>query len=398
MDTHSTQFHTTGGVDVHQHQQHAGEFYLSPTGNIQGGYLHPMRINDKCDLTSVHYDGRLEDDDDDDVKRPMNSFLLWAKIMRRKYANENPNLHNAEVSKLLGKIWNSMSNDKKRPYVEQAEKLRVLHMRTYPNYRYAPKKRKEKKGHRMISPEVAAALHSTLFDINNFSGVNTVRQDLKSFGYLRSLCETKPFRHSDPTAALIGDNGPAFRAPMDFSKRYNTSETKPMNNDNNTNMTNTLASTLANSISYSIAATSSDCQPTNLACSLPVAADLSDTSEDENNARMTLHYYPKYCSSSSTDNIVTSSKLISTLKSTNSCPSNFDELDIKPEFTDLDFPEFDSSDDSLEELSPHIKPIEDVIPEILQFNSNSNNPHHDDYSVIDSINLWSDIGELINTP
>ena len=77
----------------------------------------------------------LGEDDDNDVKRPMNSFLLWAKIMRRKYATENPNLQNAEISKLLGKIWNSMSTTDKRPFVEKAEKLRVIHMKNYPNYR-----------------------------------------------------------------------------------------------------------------------------------------------------------------------------------------------------------------------------------------------------------------------
>nr|APW77286.1 SoxF2 [Hydractinia echinata] len=135
-----------------------------------------------------------EVEDEDDVKRPMNSFLLWAKIMRRKYASENPHLHNAEISKLLGKIWNSMSTSDKRPYVERAEKLRVVHMRTYPNYRYAPKKRRDKKSHRTISPEVAAALHSSFFDVKNIlsgqlSQARPFAGDLKSFGYLRNACE-----------------------------------------------------------------------------------------------------------------------------------------------------------------------------------------------------------------
>ena len=44
-----------------------------------------------------------DEDEDDEVKRPMNSFLLWAKIMRRKYATENPNLHNAEVR--ISSLW-----------------------------------------------------------------------------------------------------------------------------------------------------------------------------------------------------------------------------------------------------------------------------------------------------
>ena len=139
------------------------------------------------------YSSSLGEDDDDDVKRPMNSFLLWAKIMRRKYAAENPNLQNAEISKLLGKIWNSMSTTDKRPFVEKAEKLRIIHMKNYPNYRYAPKKRKDRKQSRMISPEVAAALHSTLFDVNNIINQQIkekqgLTSDLKSYGYLKNMC------------------------------------------------------------------------------------------------------------------------------------------------------------------------------------------------------------------
>ena len=143
-----------------------------------------------------------QDEGEDEVKRPMNSFLLWAKIMRKKYASKNPNMHNAEISKLLGKIWNSMTTKDKRPYVEQAEKLRVLHMRTYPNYRYAPKKRKERRNQRMISPEVAAALHNTLFDVNNIISEQIQQNhmfadNLKSYGYLRNALKQSQIRNPE---------------------------------------------------------------------------------------------------------------------------------------------------------------------------------------------------------
>ena len=87
----------------------------------------------------------LEDDDDSHVKRPMNSFMIWAKIMRRKFAEENPKLHNAEISKLLGKAWNELTTKEKRPFVEKAERLRIRHMKEHPNYRYTPKRRSQER-------------------------------------------------------------------------------------------------------------------------------------------------------------------------------------------------------------------------------------------------------------
>lgn len=170
----------------------------------------------------------FQDEEEDEVKRPMNSFLLWAKIMRKKYASKNPNMHNAEISKLLGKIWNSMTTKDKRPYVEQAEKLRVLHMRTYPNYRYAPKKRKERRNNRMISPEVAAALHNTLFDVNNIiseqiSQNQMLADNLKSYGYLRNALKHKQIRNPDRV--------PDARSSSPKSDSINLTQTTTPTND-----------------------------------------------------------------------------------------------------------------------------------------------------------------------
>uniref|UniRef100_A0A6A7FNM6 Transcription factor SOX-8-like n=1 Tax=Hirondellea gigas TaxID=1518452 RepID=A0A6A7FNM6_9CRUS len=77
------------------------------------------------------------------VKRPMNAFMVWAQEARRKLSGQHRQVHNAELSKSLGKIWRNMSDDQKRPFIERADQLRQKHKQEYPNYKYQPRRRKE---------------------------------------------------------------------------------------------------------------------------------------------------------------------------------------------------------------------------------------------------------------
>ncbi|XP_034180784.2 uncharacterized protein LOC117604609 isoform X1 [Osmia lignaria lignaria] len=77
------------------------------------------------------------------VKRPMNAFMVWAQAARRILADQYPQLHNAELSKTLGKLWRLLSDNDKKPFIEEADRLRVIHKREHPDYKYQPRRRNQ---------------------------------------------------------------------------------------------------------------------------------------------------------------------------------------------------------------------------------------------------------------
>ncbi|KAJ1648575.1 hypothetical protein J3B02_003440 [Coemansia erecta] len=77
--------------------------------------------------------------------RPPNAFILYRKAKQAEVIRDNPGVSNKDVSCIIGQMWKSEDPAVQDQFREQAEVEKKKHKEMHPNYKYQPRKPKNKR-------------------------------------------------------------------------------------------------------------------------------------------------------------------------------------------------------------------------------------------------------------
>ncbi|KAM3590722.1 uncharacterized protein V6R79_015310 [Siganus canaliculatus] len=96
------------------------------------------------------------------VKKPLNAFMLYMKEMRHKVVAEGRERESAAINRILGRRWHGLTQSEQSKYYDLAQKERLLHMQLYPGWsardNYGKKKKRRSQQPSSNQPPSSALL------------------------------------------------------------------------------------------------------------------------------------------------------------------------------------------------------------------------------------------------
>ncbi|XP_055839463.1 myb-like protein AA isoform X2 [Episyrphus balteatus] len=165
------------------------------------------------------------------IKRPMNSFMVYSQIMRREICEKTPELHNAEISKKLGREWKKLSTEERKPYIDEAELLRQLHIKEYPDYKYRPQKKQGKSS--------KSAATTTTANGESNSSINSTSNSSSSNGQQQQQFNNQQQQQTSPSLSSSMSSGSPSPSTPGKTGSANTSTSSTASNGRKTKHTAT---------------------------------------------------------------------------------------------------------------------------------------------------------------
>ncbi|KAI5799989.1 hypothetical protein EDC01DRAFT_612700 [Geopyxis carbonaria] len=95
------------------------------------------------------------------IPRPRNAFILFRQHHHAAVVAQHPGKPNPEISKIIGQMWKSSSDEIKSVWQSHADEEKRQHIQRYPQYRYQPR-RNAKKNTSVTLPNTSDSMPSSI--------------------------------------------------------------------------------------------------------------------------------------------------------------------------------------------------------------------------------------------
>jgi hypothetical protein len=125
-------------------QDGMGDFSTSTRALAAGAAAGGNQDDDSSNVVDGDNNGNSKSQPQKRTPRPPNAFILYRRAKQPAIIASQRNLTNAEVSRTISDMWRKEPEEIRLEWERYADRKKLEHMQTYPNYVYRPNKNKSK--------------------------------------------------------------------------------------------------------------------------------------------------------------------------------------------------------------------------------------------------------------